>query len=105
MEFKEMPMPEHENQRNRNIDRWLLYWRPAELIITFMLGLCSGVVVTALLYRDHEKRIASYEKWKVDHDIADNEYKEKTDTRIKSLEKHTSQVSTFLEDRFHVHIP
>lgn len=38
-------------------------------IVTFILGWGSGVIMTALLYRDHEKRISQMESWKEHHDI------------------------------------
>jgi len=53
------------------MDAWLYYWRPLEFLVVFMTGLCSGVVMTAMLFKDHERRLNSLEVWVSDHNRDD----------------------------------
>lgn len=97
-------MTEHDGPKNRNMDRWLLYWRPLELLIVFLAGLASGVVTTALLFKDHEKRISAYESWRSSHDRADEERAAKINSRLETLERRQAVVISALETRLGVKV-
>ena len=98
-------MGDDEIKRNRKMDSWLLYWRPIEILVVFVVGLCSGVVTTALLYRDHEKRIQNLELWRRDHDIEYQIHKEKDDSRLKAIEARQTRVITILQEKHNANIP
>ena len=73
------PNPNDSPRLMRESDKWLqrlaLWGTILGFVVGHMTGWAGGVISTALLFRDHEKRIVILEKWHVasdqwDYDIA-----------------------------------
>ncbi len=61
MRSHEVRTGDFEQPPGRSIDKWLQWVAIIGPLLGFILGICTGAVGTAWLYRDHEHRIAKLE--------------------------------------------